>query len=75
VPQEWLAIPGHRDDVGDETVKRPGVLCYVGFSSLLTGGGSRLGRGWADKTESPRPWDTDLVVSSLEGDQWRNSAR
>jgi hypothetical protein len=37
--------------------------------------GSRLGRGRADKAESPKSWGTDLVVSSLEGDRWQNSVR
>jgi hypothetical protein len=32
-------------DVEDETVKRLRVLCHVDLSSLLTDGGSRLGRG------------------------------
>jgi hypothetical protein len=45
MPQEWPAIPRHHGDVGDETVKRPRVLCHVGFSSLLIGGELRLGRG------------------------------
>jgi hypothetical protein len=48
VPQEWLAIPGHHGDVGDETVKRLRVLCHIGLSSLLTGGGSRPGRYWVE---------------------------
>jgi hypothetical protein len=80
VPREWPAIPGHHGDVEDETVKRPRVLCHISLSSLLTGGGSRLGRsqvedgprmgrGRVDKAESPRSWGTVLVVSSLEGDQ------
>jgi hypothetical protein len=71
VPQEWSAIPGHLGDVGDETVKRPRVLCHVGLCSLLTDGGSRLGRGWVDKAESPRSWGTNLVVSFLEGGRWQ----
>jgi hypothetical protein len=75
VPREWPAIPEHRGDVEDETVKKLRVLCHVGLSSLLTGGGSRLGRGRVDKAESPGSWGTVLVISSLEGDQWRNSAR
>jgi hypothetical protein len=80
VPREWPTIPGHHDDVEDETVKKLRVLCHVGLSSLLTDGGSRPGRGqvedgprtgqgWVDKAESPRSWGTVLVVSSLEGDQ------
>jgi hypothetical protein len=48
VPREWPAIPGHHGDVEDETVKRLRVLCHVGLSSLLTGDGSRPGRGWVD---------------------------
>jgi hypothetical protein len=32
-----------------------------------------MGRGRADKAESPRSWGTDLVVSSLKGDRWQNS--
>jgi hypothetical protein len=48
VPREWPAIPGHHGDVEDETVKRLRVLCHVGLSSLLTGGGSRTGRGRVD---------------------------
>jgi hypothetical protein len=48
VPQEWPVIPRHHGDVEDETVKRLSVLCHVGLSSLLTGGGSRLGRGWVE---------------------------
>jgi hypothetical protein len=86
MPREWPAIPGHHGDIEDETVKRLRVLCHVGLSSLLTSGGSRLGRGRVeagsrtgrgrvDKAESPGSWGTVLVVSSLEGDQWRNSAR
>jgi hypothetical protein len=35
--------------------------------------GSRPGRGRVDKAESLGSWGTVLVVSSLEGDQWRNS--
>jgi hypothetical protein len=69
VPREWLAIPGHHGDIEDETVKRLRVLCHVGLSSLLTGGGSRLGQGQVDKAKSPRSWGTALVASSLEGDQ------
>jgi hypothetical protein len=79
VPREWSAIPRH-GDIEDETVKRPRVLCHVDLSSLLTGSGSRLGRGQVedgprtgrgrvDKAESPRSWGMVLVVSSLEGDQ------
>jgi hypothetical protein len=75
VPQEWPAILGHHGDVEDEMVKRLRVLCHVGLSSLLTGGGSRPGRGRVDKVESPGSWGTVLVVSSLEDDQWQNSAR
>jgi hypothetical protein len=75
MPQEWPAIPGHHGDVEDETVKRPRVLCHVGLFSLLTDGGSRTGRAWADKAESSRSWGMVLVVSSLEGDRWQNSAR
>jgi hypothetical protein len=86
VPREWSAIPGHHGDVEDEIVKRLRVLCHVGLSSSLTGGGSRLGRGQVedgprtgrgrvDKAESPRSWGTVLVVFTFEGDQWRNSAR
>jgi hypothetical protein len=52
VPREWSAIPGHHGDIEDETVKRLRVLCHVGLSSLLTGGGSRPGRGRVDKAES-----------------------
>jgi hypothetical protein len=74
VPREWSAIPGHHGDVEDETVKRPRIMCHVGLFSLLTDGKSRLGRGRADKAESPRSWGTVLVVSSLEGDRWQNSA-
>jgi hypothetical protein len=80
VPREWPAILGHHGDIEYETVKRPRVLCHVGLSSLLTGGGSRLGRGQVgdgprtgrgrvDMAESRRSWGTVLVVSSLEGDQ------
>jgi hypothetical protein len=80
VPREWPAILEHHGDVEDKTVKRPRVMCHVGLSSLLTGGGSRLGRGQVedrprtgggrvDKAESPRSWGTVLVASSLEGDQ------
>jgi hypothetical protein len=75
VPREWPTIPEHHGDVENETVKRLRVLCHVGLSSLLTGGGSRPGRGWVDKAESSGSWGTVLVVSSLKGDQWRNSAR
>jgi hypothetical protein len=58
VPREWLAIPGHHGDIEDETVKRLRVLCHVGLSSLLTGGGSRLGRGRVeDGWIRPSPWD------------------
>jgi hypothetical protein len=75
VSQEWPAIPGHHGDVEDETMKRPRALCHVSLSSLLTNDRSRLGRGQVDKAESPRSWGTVLVVSSLEGDRWQNSAR
>jgi hypothetical protein len=50
--------------------------------SCLTGGWSRPGRGrvevgrrWTDKAESWEFRGTTLVVFSLEGDQWWNSAR
>jgi hypothetical protein len=82
VPREWPAIPGHHGDVENEMVKRLRVLCHVGLSSLLTGGGSRTGKGrvdvdrwWADKAESPGSRGTVLVIFYLEGDQWRNSAQ
>jgi hypothetical protein len=58
VPREWLAIPRHHGDVEDETVKRLQVLCHVGVSSLLTGGGSRLGQGQVeDRWIRPSPQD------------------
>jgi hypothetical protein len=82
VPREWPAIPGHHGDVEDETVKRLGILWHAGLTSLLTGGWSRPGRGrvkvgrrGTDKAESRDFRGTILVVFSLEGDQWRNSAR
>jgi hypothetical protein len=75
VPQEWPVIPRHHGDVEDETGKRPRVLCHVSLFSLLSDGRSRLGRGRVDKAESPRSWGTVLVVSSLKGDQWQNSAQ
>jgi hypothetical protein len=55
-------------------VKRPRVQCHVDLFSLLTDGRSRLGRGRVHKAESLRSWGTVLVVSSLEGDRWQNSA-
>jgi hypothetical protein len=64
VPREWPAIPGHHGDVEDETVKRPRVLCHVGVSSLLTDGGSRLGRGQI-KDGRIRPNPQDRGVRSL----------
>jgi hypothetical protein len=73
VLREWPAIAGHHGDVEDETVKRLRVLCHVVLSSLLTGGGSRLGRGQVeDGWIRPSPRDrggTVLVVFTVEGDQ------
>jgi hypothetical protein len=81
VSREWSAIPGHHGDVEDEMVKRLWILWHAGLASLLTGGWSRLGRGWVevgrrgrDKAESREFWGMILVVFSLEGDQWWNSA-
>jgi hypothetical protein len=68
---EWPAIPGHRGDVKDETVKRPRVLWRAGLASLLTGGWSRpveVGRRGMDKAEPQNFWGTTLVVFCLEGD-------
>jgi hypothetical protein len=65
VPQEWPAIPGHHGDVGDETVKRPQVLCHVVLSSLLTDGRSRLGRGQVeDGWIRPNPRDRGVRTLS-----------
>jgi hypothetical protein len=82
VPREWPSIPGHHGDVEDETVKRLQILWHAGLASLLTGGWSRpdrgrveVGRRGTDKAESREFRGMILVVFSLEGDQWRNSAR
>jgi hypothetical protein len=64
VPREWPAIPRHHGDVEDEMVKRLRVLCHVGLSSLLTGGGSRPCRGWIEDGWI-RPSPQDRGVRSL----------
>jgi hypothetical protein len=65
VPLEWSAIPRHHGDIGDETVKRPRVLCHVGLSSLLTDGRSRLGRGRVeDGRIRPNPRDRGVQTLS-----------
>jgi hypothetical protein len=82
MPREWPAILGHHGDIEDETVKRLRILRHAGLASLLIGGWSRPGRGrvevgrWEmDKAESQEFRGTILVVFSLKGDQWRNSAQ